>query len=126
MFEIIARDQGKLTAFYHKVFGWQFERGTEGFAYVHFDVPGAAALGGIGQADPSIPGYAAGSSFYLLVDDLPGTIAAAAAAGGRCTMPPAAADGYEFAMIADPEENIIGLLKTPQDGAVSLPPGRVP
>lgn len=125
MFEIIARDQDKLAAFYHQVFGWRYQSGTGGFAYVHFDVPGAAALGGIGKADPSIPGYAAGSSFYLLVDDLPGTIAAAVAAGGRCTMPPASADGYGFAMIADPEDNVIGLLKTPHDGAVSPPPGRV-
>ena len=92
-------------------------RGVEGFAYVHFNERGAAALGGIGQADPAIPGYRPGINFYLQVDDIDATIAAAEAAGGRCTMPPAGIDGYRFALIADPEGNPIGLIKAAQPTA---------
>lgn len=112
MFEIIARDQARLMAFYSAVFGWQYERGSAGFAYARFDQPGGAALGGIGQADPSMPGYAAGHSFYLLVPDLKAAIAAIEAAGGRCTLAPLEADGYRFAMFADPEGNTLGLLES--------------
>ena len=113
MFEIIAKQQGVLMDFYTKVFGWRYRRGTEGFAYARFDVPGGAALGGIGQADPSMPGYAPGRSFYLLVPDLRAALAAVEAAGGTCTMAPASADGYAFAMFADPEGNVVGLLESP-------------
>jgi predicted enzyme related to lactoylglutathione lyase/quinol monooxygenase YgiN len=117
MFEVIARDQAALLPFYTRVFGWRYERGVEGFAYVHFNERGAAALGGIGQADPAIPGYRPGINFYLQVDDIDATIVAAEAAGGRCTMPPAGIDGYRFALIADPEGNPIGLIKAAQPTA---------
>jgi len=112
MFEIIARHQGALMDFYTTVFGWQYRRGSEGFAYTRFDLPGGAALGGIGQADPAVPGYTPGRSFYLLVPDLRAALAAIEAAGGSCTMAPASADGYAFAMFADPEGNVVGLLES--------------
>jgi len=111
MFEVIARNQAALLPFYTQVFGWQYERGAEGFAYVHFNEPAAASLGGIGQADPAMPGYRPGINFYLQVDDIEATIAAVETAGGSCTMPPGGIDGYRFALIADPEGNHIGLLK---------------
>ncbi|WP_437304491.1 antibiotic biosynthesis monooxygenase [Sorangium sp. So ce388] len=111
MFEIIGRDQAKLKAFYQAVFGWTYTSGTGGFAYVKFPVERREALGGIGQADPGTPGFEPGHNFYLLVDDLDGTIARAVEAGGTKLMPPTSIDGYQFAMIKDPEANPIGLIK---------------
>lgn len=111
MFEIIARDQARAQNFYTRVFGWRFERGASGFAYVHFPRQVQPLLGGIGQADSTVPGFAPGCNFYLRVDCLEDTIAAAVAAGGTAFVAPAAVDGYRFAMIHDPENNAIGLIE---------------
>lgn len=111
MFEIMAEDQQSAIAFYGTVFGWQFEMGSAGFAYVHFPEGARPLLGGIGQADASTPGLEPGHSFYLVVHHLESAIAAAVAAGGSTHMPPAEVDGYRFAMIRDPEGNPIGLVE---------------
>jgi len=88
MFEIIARNQPGLKTFYSEVFGWQYQTGTGGFAYVHFPGHAPPLLGGIGQADPSIPGFDPGHAFYILVDDLEAAIQRAVAAGGSQYVPP--------------------------------------
>lgn len=111
MFEVIARDQTAAQAFYSRVFGWDYEPGASGFAYVHFPVQLQPLLGGIGQADSTVPGFAPGCNFYLRVGCLEDTIAAAVAAGGAKFVDPTAADGYRFAMIHDPEGNAIGLIE---------------
>ena len=111
MFEIIARDQGRLKQFYQAVFGWAYTLGTDGFAYVKFAVEARPALGGIGQTVPDVPGFEPGHNFYLVVEDLVATIARAVEAGATPLMEPTAIDGYHFAMIRDPEGNPIGLIK---------------
>jgi len=111
MFEIIARDQQAAMRFYGDVFNWSFDTGASGFAYVRFGAGADASLGGIGQADPTIPGFEPGHNFYLMVDRLEPVIERATQAGGHCTMVPTAIDGYRFAMIADPEGNPVGLLE---------------
>lgn len=111
MFEIIARDQAAMQRFYADVFGWRYDTGGSGFAYVHFPLRARPLLGGIGQADPATPGFEPGRNFYLLVDDLQAAIDRALAHGGAPYMPPAAADGYRFAMIRDPEGNPVGLIE---------------
>lgn len=111
MFEIIACDQKRAKAFYSEVFGWQYQNGSAGFAYVHFPLQLHALLGGIGQAQPGVPGLETGHSFYLLVQDLQQALDRALAAGGRLHMPITAVDGYHFAMIKDPEGNPVGLLQ---------------
>lgn len=117
MFEIIGRDQRALQKFYSHVFGWQYQEGSSGFAYVHFPVRTLPLLGGIGQANPDIPGFDPGRNFYLLVDDLEAAIGRALAAGGTRYMEPASADGYTFAMIRDPEGNPVGLIKPSNERA---------
>ena len=111
MFEIIGRDQGMLKTFYSQVFGWKFRSGSSGFAYVDFLLHDLPLLGGIGQADPSVPGFEPGHSFYLLVDDLQAAVERALASGGRRHVDPTGVDGYRFAMILDPEGNAIGLVE---------------
>jgi uncharacterized protein len=111
MFELIARDQATLQAFYGAVFGWTYRIGTGGFAYVDFPTASRPLLGGIGQAQAGVPGFEPGHNFYLLVDSLEATIAAAEDHGGALSMPIAEVDGYRFAMITDPEGNPVGLIE---------------
>lgn len=111
MFEIIAKDSATARAFYQQVFGWQYQTGTGGFSYIHFPAGTPPLLGGIGQADPSIPGFEPGHNFYLLVDTLEPVLETALAAGGSALMPPTAIDGYRFAMFKDPEGNPVGLIE---------------
>jgi uncharacterized protein len=111
MFELIAKQQKVLLDFYQAVFGWQYQTGTGGFAYVHFPAGSPALLGGIGQADPSIPGFEPGHNFYQLVDRIEPVLDAVRAAGGSLLMPPTAIDGYRFAMFRDPESNPVGLIE---------------
>lgn len=111
MFEAIANNQSAAQSFYSQVFGWTYQTGTGGFAYVHFPVETRPLLGGIGQADSSVPGFEPGHSFYILVDDLDAAIARAVSAGGTEYMDPTGVDGYRFAMIRDPEGNPVGLIE---------------
>lgn len=111
MFEIIAVDQAAAAAFYSKVFGWQYEKGTGGFSYIHFPAGAPPLLGGIGQAQTDTPGFEPGRNFYLLVDSLETMLERATEAGATALMPPTAVDGYRFAMFNDPEGNPIGLIE---------------
>ncbi len=125
MFEVIARDQATLMAFYATVFGWTYRTGGGGFAYIDFPAAARPLLGGIGQAQAGVAGFEPGRNFYLQVDDLDATVAAAIAAGGAQYMPVSEADGYRFAMIQDPEGNPVGLI-APFAPAHAAKPGEVP
>lgn len=111
MFEIMAKDQEAAMAFYGAVFGWEFDIGESGFAYVRFPQGAVPLLGGIGQANGSVPGLEPGHAFYLVVRSLDVAIDVAVHAGGSRHMAPAKADGYRFAMVKDPEGNPIGLVE---------------
>jgi uncharacterized protein len=111
MFEIIAKDQQRAKAFYTAVFGWTYEVGTGGFAYVRFPTESTPLLGGIGQMQPGVPGFEPGHNFYLRVDDLDVAIERAVAHGGHRFVEPTSIDGFRFAMIRDPEHNPIGLIE---------------
>ena len=110
MFEVMSPQPAEARRFYAEVFGWSFDVGAEGFSYIHFPAGAPPLLGGIGQADAATPGLAPGTNFYLLVDDLEATLQRATGAGGTVLMPPAAVDGYHFAMFTDPEGFAIGLV----------------
>lgn len=109
MFELIANDQERMKEFYQKVFGWTYEDGTGGFAYIKFPPMTVSLLGGIGQANPKEPGFLPGHNFYLQVDDVDATLQRALDAGGGPLMSPATVDGYTFAMFYDPEGNPVGV-----------------
>jgi predicted enzyme related to lactoylglutathione lyase len=110
MFEISAKHQDRLKVFYQQVFDWQYRIGTGDFAYVHFSGNTPPLLGGIGQSDACKKGFEAGHRFYFLVDELDPVIAKAVNAGGTLQLGPVSVDGYNFAMVMDPEDNPIGLI----------------
>lgn len=112
MFEVLATDKAKLKQFYTSVFDWHYDDPAPGgFAYVKFPVQFRALLGGIGQASTE-PGFEPGNHFYLQVEDVQQAIAKAVASGGSEYLPVTRIDGYTFAMVKDPEGNIIGLIKS--------------
>lgn len=111
MFEFIAEDQERLCAFYHDVFGWEYDT-ESGFAYVNFAPATISTLGGIGQAKPATPGWEPGRSFYLATDDVEASLDAVVTAGGSIYVPITDTDGFRFAMFTDPEGNIVGLLQS--------------
>ena len=111
MFEVMALHQSAVMRFYEEVFAWTFEEGSQGFQYVLFPGTAPPLMGGIGQADPDVPGLRPGCAFYLVVEALQPTIDAAVAAGGSLLMPPTQVDGYRFAMFEDPEKNPVGLVE---------------
>ncbi|MET3131338.1 putative enzyme related to lactoylglutathione lyase/quinol monooxygenase YgiN [Oxalobacteraceae bacterium GrIS 1.11] len=113
MFEVLAKDKAGLKQFYSDVFDWNYDDQTaEGFAYVKFPPACRGLLGGIGQANASVQGFEAGNHFYLQVDDLQQAIDKAIDSGGKSYLPVTEIDGYAFAMVKDPEGNIIGLIKS--------------
>ncbi|HLM46163.1 MAG TPA: antibiotic biosynthesis monooxygenase [Myxococcaceae bacterium] len=121
MFEILAKNQGPLLEFYRSLFGWEYQLGTNHFAYISFPARPVPLLGGIGQADPKTPGFEAGCNFYLLVEDLKATLDKAQGCGGRTYVEPVVVDGYHFAMMKDPEDNVIGLIQPFEPGAGPRP-----
>jgi predicted enzyme related to lactoylglutathione lyase/quinol monooxygenase YgiN len=111
MFEIMAKNQASLKSFYSDLFGWSYRAGSEQFAYVDFPVQATPLLGGIGQADIRQKGLEPGRNFYIKVDDLRAAIASVIKLGGNVYLEPQQADGYHFAMVTDPEGNLIGLVE---------------
>lgn len=112
MFEIMADDQAKLTQFYQAVFGWHVEP-EGGFNYVKFPIRARALLGGIGQAQKGVVGWAKGITFYLEVPKIDDAFTALITAhGGTIAVPRTEAGGYAFAMFEDPEKNLVGLIET--------------
>jgi predicted enzyme related to lactoylglutathione lyase len=115
MFEIMADDQPTLTAFYGSVFGWSFDYDSAGYAYVHFPVATRHLLGGIGVAQPGVPGWERGTAFYLQVPDLRATLDLVVKHGGAVVVEPTSVDAYRFAMFTDIESNLIGIIEPFQD-----------
>ncbi len=114
MFEILTADQERSKQFYSDVFGWEYQIGSKGFAYIHFPDSSPPLLGGIGAAHDSVSGMNPGTNFYLLVDDLHAVLDRAESYGGSTLVPPTAIDGYHFAMFKDLDGFEVGLV-TPFD-----------
>ena len=106
-FEVIGQDADKMKAFYGKLFGWEYNTLPEmgGYGLVKDAAP---VPGGIGQA-PEGNGW---TTFYVGVDDLDATLAAAQADGGTVLMPSMTLpDGGTIAVFADPEGRPVGLFQ---------------
>jgi predicted enzyme related to lactoylglutathione lyase len=109
-FEVLGRDAGALKKFYGEAFGWPVSPTDEGpmeYSMVHFG-DGGRIDGGIGKA-PEGPGHV---TFYIGVDDPQATLDAVGRLGGRTIQSPVAVPGgVTFALFADPEGHVVGLVK---------------
>lgn len=109
-FEILGRDAAALKKFYSEAFGWQMGPTGEGPLEYSMVAPKAEGGidGGIGKA-PEGPGHV---TFYIGVDDLQASLEEVGRLGGRTVQPPVGIPGGgSFALFADPEGHVVGLVK---------------
>jgi len=108
--EIGAKDARKLMRFYRELFGWDVDASMPGYYSV---VPANGGVGGgIRQTQGRVPPCV---TFYVSVDDdLELHLTKAESLGGKTiVLPTPFQNGGVFAMILDPEEHAIGLMKMP-------------
>jgi predicted enzyme related to lactoylglutathione lyase len=109
--EILGVDAPRLQKFYEGLFGWGATLNPIGYGYVPVEPKAPVKLtGGIGPSPQRQPLVI----FYVKVADPGETLKRAEQLGGRIVMP--ATDvpgGITFARFADPEGNVVGLVRRP-------------
>jgi predicted enzyme related to lactoylglutathione lyase len=106
-FEVTGKDGKKLQDFYGKLFDWKM------------DANNPMNYGMVEQAEGGIPGGVGASqdgstnlTFYVQVADLQAALDKAGKLGGKTVMEPMdVPGGPTIAMFADPEGNVVGLMK---------------
>jgi predicted enzyme related to lactoylglutathione lyase len=108
-FEIIGTDTTRLQAFYRELFDWTIGDPAPEYGYYSLVDGGSSGLaGGIGQSQDG----KAQVTVYVQVPDLQATLDRAVAGGGKVVMPPMDIPGVvTMAQLADPDGNVIGLIK---------------
>ena len=103
-FEIGCRDSQKAGKFYSGLFDWELEqKGNELMLRTGADVGGHIGSPGHEGRNYTI--------FYVMVDDVAASVKKAIALGGKEVTPPTTIPGGEYAWIADPEGNTIGIYR---------------
>ncbi len=107
--EILGSDAPRLQRFYAELFGWKTTLNPVGYGYVPVaPAPPVALTGGVGPSPQRQPLVI----FYVKVADPASTLKMAEALGGRIVMPPVEVPGgIIFARFADPEGNIVGIVR---------------
>ncbi len=110
-FEVLGRDPSALRKFYSEAFGWQLGPTDDSlmqYSMVHLKEGGGGIDGGIGKA-PQGPGHV---TFYVGVDDAEAALRQIERLGGKTIQPPVQVPGgVTFALFADPEGHVVGLVK---------------
>jgi predicted enzyme related to lactoylglutathione lyase len=113
-FEIIAKDVGRVRAYYSGLFGWEIDAnnpmnyGTiprEG----NTNADGVGIGGGIGESPEGYDGHV---TFYVEVEDMEATLQKAESLGGTRRFGPDQVPGMNFSIgqFTDPEGRPIGLI----------------
>jgi predicted enzyme related to lactoylglutathione lyase len=108
-FEVGGKDAAKLGTFYDDLFGWTTSiHEPSGYGMVDTGADGKGIGGGISTPPDGKPMV----TFYVDVDDLAKALKKAEQLGGKTVMPPMdVPEGPSLAMFADPEGNVVGLVK---------------
>ena len=109
--EVLGVDAAKLQRFYADLFDWPVTLNPAGYGYVPVAPTAPVRLtGGIGASPQRQPLVV----FYVKVDDPAAILKRAESLGGRIVMPPVdVPGGLTFARFADPEGNVIGIVRRP-------------
>lgn len=108
--EIAAKNSGLIRDFYAAAFDWKINANNPMNYGIVVPNKKVGIGGGIAQADENMPGPSV--TFYIEVKDLQETLARIESLGGRTVVPPMEIpDMVTFATFADPEGNVIGLVK---------------
>ena len=106
-FEITGKDGGKLQSFYGELFGWKVDASNP-MNYGMVEAEQSGIGGGIGKADNG-DGHV---TFYMGVDDPQSYLDKAEKLGGKTVVPVTEIPNMvTFALIADPEGHVIGVVK---------------
>jgi uncharacterized protein len=108
-FDIIGPEPEMTAKFYSELFGWH----TQSFPELNYTMTDTHAGGGInGGFAPTSEGQPSFVTFYAEVDDLQATLDKAESLGGKTLATPTEIPNVvTFAMFADPQGNVIGLVK---------------
>ncbi len=111
-FQVGTDDPRAAKRFYGDLFGWTFERDPQR-GYELVTAPGTdKPSGGIVDTDGKVPNHA---TFFVVVEDVKATLAAAERAGGKVLTPPSTTPtGLVFADLLDPAGNHFGIFSPPQ------------
>jgi predicted enzyme related to lactoylglutathione lyase len=107
-FEVLGRDPSALRTFYSEAFSWSLGPvdGPMEYSMVHIKEAGGID-GGIGKAAQG-SGH---STFYVGVDDVQTALDRVERLGGRTIQAPVKIPGgVTFALFADPEGHVVGLI----------------
>ena len=104
-FEIGCRDRAKTGDFYSKLFGWQI---TQAGPASNIETGGQGISGHITSLGHEPEHY---TIFYVDVDDVQAALNQATELGGKKLVGPIKIPTGTFAWFADPDGNMIGLLK---------------
>ncbi len=109
-FEINCKDAAKTQDFYRELFDWKIDASNPmQYGLVEPDPPGIG--GGIAQAQPGSP--MPGVMIYVEVPDLDESLRKAESLGGKTLVPPTVVpDMVTFAVFADPEGHVMGIVKS--------------
>ncbi len=106
-FEVTGKDGKKLQDFYGGVFGWKINADNP-MNYGIVEAQGTGIGGGISGGD----GQTNNVTFYVGVDDPQAYLDKIEAAGGKTVVPVTEIPNMvTFAQFADPEGNIVGIVK---------------
>jgi predicted enzyme related to lactoylglutathione lyase len=105
-FEIVGKDAKKLQGFYSGVFGWKVDANNP-MSYGMVDNGGQGINGGIAATDGQPQ-----ATFYIEVSDTDAYLKKVEGMGGKAVVPTTVVPNMvTFAMFADPEGNLVGLVK---------------
>ena len=107
--EVLGADAPRLQRFYAELFGWGIILNPIGYGYVPVaPVTPVRLTGGIGPSSDGKPL----ALFYVKVEDPAAILKKAQALGGKVVMAPLdVPGGITFARLADPEGNVIGIVR---------------
>ena len=109
-FEILGRDGEKLKSFYGELFDWKIDSNNPmNYGIVSSQREGSIG-GGVGASQEGQPGHV---TFYVEVNDLQAHLDKVEQMGGKTVLPVTEIpDMVTFAIFADPEGNMVGLVKS--------------
>ena len=107
--EVVGQDGEKLKSFYADLFGWKVEQAPGMPYWLHN--PGNGGVGaGVGQAQDG-EGHV---TFYVGADDPQAVLDKAAQLGGKTVAPVTEMELVTFALFADLEGHVVGVVKNQQ------------
>ncbi len=107
-FEVTGKNEAKLQGFYSELFGWKVDASNPS-KYGMVDTGSKSGIpGGVGRAEGQDTGRV---TFYVQAKDPKAALDRAERLGGKTIVPVTVMPDVTFALFADPEGNVVGLVQ---------------